>query len=186
MSEDNRKRVLFPENLNSVGKFRDEYSQGLLEAIECGYTIRQYAISIGVTLRTLENWGVKFDEFKLALALACEYELSQYEEYAKGAASGESKGNATMIKFLLTNKDSKRYSEKREIEHKGSITLIDTGIKRPGDPDFLDYCKKHNIDPNDFIEADYKEVDSVNERGDAPKGERHLITNEVKKGRDFL
>lgn len=190
-----KRGVLFPESLKEgyAGQYRDEYPEKLLRTIEEGYSIREFALSIGKTLQTVEKWGNKFPEFGYALSLACEYELSRYERYAEESASGASKGNAAMIKFLLSNKDRERYTEKKEVEHKGSISIIDTGIRRPGDPGFEEYCKKYNIDPSDFTDdktislssSEYSVKDDGKERLDAPIDE-HQVSNDAKKASKLL
>jgi len=94
-----------------------------------GKSFVAFAAAIGVPASTIRKWAENNEEFALALELAENNAQAAWEELAYGQSTGENKGSASTLTFMLKNRFSEYYKDKQEIEHKGgNIVMIDTGF----------------------------------------------------------
>lgn len=131
----------------SVSQYVPSYCNALIKHVALGKSLTEFCYKIGVTVKTFENWIDKYPEFAVAVEMAIMGEQVWWENAAQMQAIGEIKGSATIMWNMLTSKFPDHFANKQEVNHNTNVVFhIDTGIKRPGDVDFVE------IDDADFRE----------------------------------
>ena len=131
-----------PPTFTGVKKYRDEYCDMLIHHMEQGKSFNTFGATIRVSSATLHRWCEEHKEFKEAKEIGTQARMAWIEEVTLSTMSGEIKGNASLLQFMLKNGDPDSYKDKQEVEHKGNVNFIlDTGIKRPGDVGYQDWIE---------------------------------------------
>lgn len=113
------------------GNYKPSFCQKLINHVRKGKSVESFAGTIGVTPATLYKWAEQFEELEEAMEVAKSLSLGFYEDIAIEQSTGDNKGNATTLKFLMTNQHSSVYKDKQVIENDGNVVFqIDTGIRR--------------------------------------------------------
>lgn len=140
-------------------KYRPEYCEQLIEHMSEGKSYEAFAAKIRTSRETLYNWEEVHPEWKEAKKIAVEGFNAIWEQLAFNTAAGLSKGNATMIQFMLRNRDPDRYKDKQQVEHTGQVSfVVDTGIKRLGDPGYTDWIEADTVKPKVIENLSSEEV----------------------------
>lgn len=132
----------YPRGANGAILFHLDFCEYLIRHMCEGRSYEAFAAMLRVSRETLYAWEKRYPEWKAAKAIAKEGNMRWWEEVAMNTAAGVIKGNASMIQFMLRNRDSERYKDKQQVEHTGQVNfIVDTGIKRIGDPGYQDWIE---------------------------------------------
>jgi len=111
-------------------KYRDDYGVLLIHHMSKGRSLKSFAGILGVTYGTVMHWQKQFSDFRACVEIGKSINRLEWEKVIHGNARGTIKGNAAAVIFALKNYFPDEFKDKREIEQKGTILIVDTGIKR--------------------------------------------------------
>lgn len=138
--------------------YRPDYCQAVINYRSEGRSLAAFAGSIGITRSTLDDWMLKYPDFKEACEIAELVALGEWEDIAKRQAEGKIKnGSSSTLVFMLKNRFNTDYKDKSVVEHSGNVNwIIDTGIRRPGDEGYIEPPQKEPKE--EPIEAEFTEI----------------------------
>lgn len=84
-----------------------------------GFTLKEVAQALGVDVSTVNRWKDAHQEFKDALRAREDAD----DKVVKSLHQTALEGNTSAQIFWLKNRDSKRWRDRQEVEHSGSIDL---------------------------------------------------------------
>lgn len=130
-------------------------------------SLAAFCNKLGISFGALKGWATNFPEMAEAIELAVQQSQEYYEDLANDQANGSNHGKSSTLQFIMKNRFREFYKDRQEVEHTSNVVFhIDTGIKRPGDTDYIELEQK-----------DFRNVKEV--KNEAP-------TKEASKDSDFL
>lgn len=124
--------IIVPQIKPYRGSYHRKFIQKLIGHLKSGKSVHSFSGSIGVSRSTIDTWVEQNEEFAEAMEIAKSVNLGTLEEIALDQATGESKGNAAILQFLMKNQHADIYKDKQHIETEGGVVFqIDTGIPVP-------------------------------------------------------
>jgi len=141
-------------------KYKPIYGVLLIWHMSNGKSFESFGAVVGVVSRTCNRWVNNHPEFKVAHDVGMLRRRMEWEEIITTSAKGQNKGNAASIIFALKNYFPDEYKDKREVEHTGNITIVDTGITRPLDGQVAvdaDYTVLSDDSSEDMSDGDFEE-----------------------------
>lgn len=144
-----------PKTFKFVSEYTTSYCTRLLEHMSTGHSLKSFGGRFGIARKTIDKWLEEHEEFAIAYELAESKNLLELETIALEIAKGDIKGNAGMLKFLMTNQHSDTYMDKQVVENQGGVVFqIDTGIRRNKEEDE----EVEELEHDDIEDVEYEEV----------------------------
>ena len=132
MSNEDNEVIIVPQIKPYKGNYHRKFIQKLIGHLKSGKSVHSFAGSIGVARGTIDKWVETYPEFAEAMDIAKSINLGTLEEIALDQATGETKGNAAILQFLMKNQHADVYVDKQQIETEGNVVFqISTGIPAP-------------------------------------------------------
>ncbi len=97
-------------------KYRPEYCQQIIDLMEQGKTLTQFAATLRVTRETIYEWMKVHPEFSDAVKTARICQQAHWENLMHGLTTGEIHGNATIAVWYTKNAFPECYRDRYEVE----------------------------------------------------------------------
>lgn len=132
-------------------RYRPIYAVVLIYHLGFGKSFESFHAVVGVAKSTIAKWGKEYESLRIAREIGEGRHRLGWEHILVESAKGNNKGNAASIIFGLKNYYPDDFKDKREVDHKGEMYIIDTGISRPSDGQVAH-------EEGDYIDAEYSDV----------------------------
>lgn len=129
--------------------YSKDYALALFEHFKTSRqaTMASFCASLDISVSKFRSWIDKHDEFAQIWDIVQTKSLNELTNLGFELADGTTRGNVAAYKFLATNLHPDEFRDKQTVEHQGgSIIMVDTGIKRPGDEGFTEWIEGEVID----------------------------------------
>ena len=116
-------------------------------------TMASFCASMDISVSKFRKWLETHPEFNEVWEIVQTKSLSELSQLGIDLATGDVRGNVTAFKFMATNLHPDEFKDKQVTEHQGgSIIMVDTGIKRPGDEGYQEWIEAEIVESDeDFI-----------------------------------
>lgn len=102
--------------------YKEAYCEEVVNFMAQGYSLTAFAGEIGVSRQTITNWMDAHPEFLASVKKGKAKCARWWEDFARGAATGElqGKGAATISIFGLKNMAPDDWADKQQVDHRSS------------------------------------------------------------------